>query len=149
MCMGMAPTLPSFGIYKRVWAGACGLTDRRYLYAYQHSVMSFLSQVMGRNFSSFNESCAVASLNATSGGFGNYSFLASEAASQDTFVTAAAEDAGHYNDTAFASLSTQTRLYVIIVVVVVHAVMLCHAGVMIFMAQLAATCALPDRTARD
>ena len=64
---------------------------------------------MGQNFSDFNASCHAASLNYTSGG----TPYAGDTPSSFRFPASgdAGEDEGHYNDTAFASMSTQTRLY--------------------------------------
>ena len=76
--------------------------EKLYLYVYQHVVVHFLNEVMGRNFSSFTDACAAANITASSGGYHGVNGAAS--------YGTAGENSGHYNDTAFASISTQTRL---------------------------------------
>ena len=77
-----------------------------YLYMYEHTVITFVNNVSFLNYTEFDAACSAINLSSTSLGYPGPSAEFSSPTVQ------AGEVDGHYNDTAFSAISTQTRLCV-------------------------------------
>lgn len=81
--------------------------DQVFLLLYEHCAINFMR--VKSNFSTYQEICNYVNLNQTGHGGDAVNDYYSQMEKEEGFIGASETD-GHYNDTAFSAMSTQTRL---------------------------------------